>query len=318
MKSSLTLIGATTAALLLTSLPAVAKKRLIVAAVNSEVFNGYARKKLPDGSFKREYYAIADGGFSSGAIRDPSIDKVKFPVLAGKIAEFLALRNYYFAPNAKSANLLMVISWGLTNPSFNRSPYDDTVNGVSNAMNTYKSAAAAAVGTPRSMDGIESPQSAIANADREAFISQLYQLQLYNKIRRRADLKDARLLGYLKTINRLSGISRLAGAGTDYDDLIADIEEPRYYVILKAFDFRAATQHHKVKLLWVTRVSIRAQGNQFDKDMETMLANASQYFGRDSYGLHRRFGNPSVEVGKLKFIGVEAMDTTPKQAKGKD
>lgn len=313
-KSLFILLSAAVSAFLLAKPPARAKQRLVLTAVNSEVYNGYVHRKLPDGSYKREYYAIADGGFSPGDIRDPSIDSVKFPPLAGLIAEFLATRGYFFANDAKSANLLLVIKWGTTTPAVDQGSHQNATDDLLTAMNSYHAAAAAAAGTPRTVDGIESPQSAVANADRATFEQYLYQMQLSNIMRRQADLHDAQLLGYVKAINRLDGILRQVGDETPYEDLISEIEEPRYYVILAAYDFRAATQQRKKKLLWVTRVSIRAQGNQFNKDLPAMLANAAPYFGRDSGGLIHRLRRGVVTIGKLKFLGVETNKQATKKA----
>ena len=105
------------------------------------------------------------------------------------------------------------------------------------------------------------------------------------------------------TISRsvLSG----AGVGTRYNDLVSDVEEDRYFVILAAYDFRRAWKQKQLKLLWVTRVSIRAHGNRFDQDVEAMVRSASHYFGQTSPGLLRqRVPEGKVEVGEPKVIGV--------------
>src|SRR5438045_314841 len=88
----------------------------LVTAVSSKVSNGYSRKKLPDGSFKREYYALSKGVYTPGIAADRSIDGVKFPQVAKIVAQFLSLKNYYLAPDSKSADLLLQISWGKTVP----------------------------------------------------------------------------------------------------------------------------------------------------------------------------------------------------------
>ncbi len=307
------LVSVVAPALLLTPLAATAKE-LIVTSVFSETGSGYARERLPDGSFKREYYAIADGGYSPGEGRDQSIDQVKFPALAGLVAEFLAGRNYYFANDAKSADLLLVISWGTTKPSFESGQYQLAQDQVLNAMNAYKSATIAAAGTFMSVEGIQSPEAAVRDAHLEELHSQLYQMQLFDDMRMKADEQNAKLLGYFRDINYDTGNPKLlAGGGTAYHDLIREIEQPRYYVILAAYDFRAATQHRVKKLLWITRISIRAQGNQFDQDVPAMLASAARYFGRDSNGLIRRFRDGKVTIGEMKVVGYESGATPPKK-----
>ena len=100
-------------------------------------------------------------------------------------------------------------------------------------------------------------------------------------------------------------MSRFAGAGTYFDDLISDIETDRYYVIITAYDFRAVTREKKQKVLWTTRVSIQAQGNQFNERLMAMLDNASRHFGQDSGKLIRQYQRvPRVDLKELKFLGL--------------
>ena len=54
----------------------------IVTAVFSKTYNGYQRTRAADGSFEREYYALANGSYLPGVAADASIDKVKFPQVA--------------------------------------------------------------------------------------------------------------------------------------------------------------------------------------------------------------------------------------------
>jgi hypothetical protein len=318
MKSCLFLLGAVVPGFLLSSLPVEASNDSLVTAVYSDVSNGYVRQKLPDGSFKREFYAIATGDYAPGEFRDHSIDDVKFPTIAGLVAQFLARRNYYFAPDAKSADLLLIIRWGTTIP-FSTGPYRDAQTGILNAMNAFNTTnaaadAAAASGKGMSIEGIQSPEATVRDAARDTLEGQLYQMRMFDDMRRSADERNARLLGYVREINeRSDSPSRFAGAGSYYDDLVSDIEEARYYVIIAAYDFRAATKRQERKLLWVTRVSIQAQRNRFDQCLAEMLANASRYFGQGNGHLIRRYQEGSVNIGELKVLGVEPDSPPPKK-----
>jgi hypothetical protein len=116
------------------------------------------------------------------------------------------------------------------------------------------------------------------------------------------------LLGYLDEINDADGIQRFAGGGDRYKDLIADVEETRYYIVISAYDFQELVKHERKKLLWTTRVSVRAIGNQFDDSIAAMLKSASKYFGQDSGRLVRGEETKGmVEMGDVKFLG-EAKD----------
>src|SRR5512140_413693 len=82
----------------------------LVTSIFSSVSNGYCRQQLADGSFKREYYAIANGTYLPGTTRDHSIDAVPFPQIAKVVAQFLALQNYRVAQDARSADFLLRIT----------------------------------------------------------------------------------------------------------------------------------------------------------------------------------------------------------------
>ncbi len=121
------------------------------------------------------------------------------------------------------------------------------------------------------------------------------------------DFKNAAMLGY-----DAAGV-----IGTDYglelrrtpqrvrrDELISEIEENRYFVVLMAYDFQLMWKHKKHKLLWETRFSISERRNQFDKALPVMAQYASRYFGQDSRGLMRtRVPEGRVEIGEVRSLG---------------
>ncbi len=283
----------------------------IVTSVYSEVSNGYVRQKLPDGSFKREYYALARGQYSPGRDKDRSIDGVRFPDIAGMVAQVLARRNYFFAADKKSADLLLVIQWGTTVP-FRNAQYGNAVMDLLGSMNGYREADRAAKaeaaqhgGSTQFANGTLLEQQVLKTVAREQMESDLITMLMFEDLRRDANADNARLLGYMKEINYRDDITRAAGAGVMFDDLITDIESERYYVIISAYDFRAVTQRQQSKLLWVTRVSIQARGNRFNERLKDMLAAACRYLGQDSGRLVRQYHRGEVSFGDLKFLGYQ-------------
>lgn len=288
-------------ATMLAAMPAEAAKDSIVTAVYSTTSNGYVRKFREDGSPKPEYYALARGRYLPGISKDRTIDGVEFPEVAGTVAGFLGRQGYFLAENAKSAGLLLLITWGTTVP-FGDGTYRAGLDGTISAFNSARSAGAAA-DAGRSPDGIQSPGAALAAAAQSELESQLLQMQMFEDMRRSANRHNAQLLGYLKEIDDRDNPSRFAGAGTAYDELIEDIESERYFVIVEAFDFRAA-QKGEVKPLWVTRVSVQKQGARFDRDFARMVSQASEFFGRDSKRLIRRYREGTVTLGDLRVVGI--------------
>ncbi len=275
----------------------------LVTAVYAKVANNYTREKLADGSYKPEYYAISNGGFIPGIGRDASIDKVPFATIAGVVEQYLGKQEYHMANDAKSAQLLLVVQWGETVP-FGDGIYRNRVDQLTSAMNNVQMTKVAGP-VQRTADGIQSPQNAAAQSAQGELESELLMINMANRARDQANEHNALVLGYMDEINSSNNMSRFAGGGAHYEDLISDIESSRYFVIISAYDFKAVVQNKGTKLLWSTRVSVQAQGNRFDEQLVTMIANASRQFGRDSGRLIRQYQRtPSVNLGELKFLGV--------------
>ena len=301
--------------LLMLIVPAVrASNERIVTAVYSHTYNGYQRAKEADGSPKREYYALANGSFLPGASVDTSIDKIKFPQVAGLTAQFLALRNYRLAPDAKQADFLLVIAWGKTLP-FNDAAYRDntgnyfsTLNQAATARRSLKAAqAVSAQGGPAGggPEGANFQARVLDQEAQNALDAENFQMKMFEDARRDADEFNAKLLGYVDEINHLDTPARFGGVGTVYNDLIDDLENERYFFVISAYDFPTAVKTGKRKLMWATRVSIQAQGNKFNEAAALMMSKASKYFGQDSGRLMQEFEREGkVSLGDLKFVGI--------------
>jgi hypothetical protein len=91
------------------------------------------------------------------------------------------------------------------------------------------------------------------------------------------------------------------------EDIVDDVEENRYFVVLLAYDFQTLWKHKQRKLLWETRFSIRERGHDFGKELGAMAQFASRYFGKDSDGLIRKpMRDVRITIGDPKFLGYEA------------
>jgi hypothetical protein len=293
----------------------------IVTAVFSHTYNGYQRTRAADGSFQREYFALANGSFMPGVAADASIDKVRFPQIAGLTAQFLALRNYRLAADAKQAQFLLVITWGKTiplNEGVYRTNLDSFASAMNNAISPYSFGGQAPAGRFGAMTATTAAAQSFAESDAKE--EAVAQLAMFNDMRRKADEYNAQLLGYVDEINRREGPARFAGGGTGFDDLTDDLENERYFFVISAYDFPTAVKTGQRKLLWATRVSVQAQGNKFNEAAAYMLAKASKYFGQDSGRLVRQFDREGkVTLGELQVVGVvpdsEAHDQSPESKK---
>ena len=286
--------------LLLAVTTAQASNERIITAVYSHTYNGYQRPKAADGTFQREFYALANGSYLPGVGADASIDKVKFPQIAGLTAQLLATHNYLLAQDAKQAQFLLVITWGKTIP-LNDGVYHNFQESFGLAMNQV-AAAKGGAGRFNAMTGPARPQTFAENVEAEAA---LIQLNMGNDMRRKANEYNAQLLGYVDEINDRDSPARFAGGGTFFDDLNEDIENERYFFVVSAYDFPTAVKTGKRKLLWATRVSVQSQGNKFNETAAYMMAKASKYFGENSGRLIRQYDpEGKVRLGELQIVGV--------------
>ncbi len=272
----------------------------VATTVYARVGSGYQRAQAKDGSYKEEYYALSNGGRIAGTTSDNTIDRVTYPEVAEITARFLAQQNYHYAQSKEQAKLLLVLNWGET-LSFNGMNYNYAVQQLSRAAELL------------AKDKMYANQSGAAERDIamgeastkvDAMAEYLLMLRMENKVRDDINLPNAKILGYLDAINEADGIQRWAGGGDNYNDLLAELEEPRYYIVITAYDFPELLKSGKKRLLWQTRVSVRSPGNSFDQSFVPMLKSASPYFGRDSGKLVRAEQEKAkVELGDLKFLG---------------
>jgi hypothetical protein len=274
-----------------------------ITAVSSQASSDYTRTKLPDGSYQAESYTFGEGGHQSGAAHDDTIDKMSFMDVARVIAVPLAKRNYIPVNNRDpdKTQLLIMVYWGTTTGTSSSS---ESV-AYQNLQNNQSSIGpppppAPSMGAPSHGDY----SAIIQSARRDGADSAMATVNTANWERDQADLRNARLLGYDEALSETGG----GGPSTlslRRDDLISEIEDDRYFIVLMAYDYQALWKHKKHKLLWVTRFSIRERGADFSKVFPSMVAYASQYFGQDSHGLLRRpLAEGSVEIGEVKSLGT--------------
>ena len=225
-------------------------------------------------------------------MRDDTVDRLNFIDVARTIAGPLAAKNYLPAKNPNKTKLLVMVYWGMTTGAI-----EDSSSGA-----CQNAAASQRPVTNARNQVAESHQSYPGNLD-------LTLIFMENRLRDLVDVHNAGILGYDST----------GMIGTDYGrglemtalrfrerDLIDEIEDNRYFVVLMAYDFPLMWKQKKHKLLWETRYSIRQWHNDFDKQLLAMTEYASQYFGQDTKGLIRKpIPEGKVEVGEPKVIDFE-------------
>ncbi len=267
-----------------------AGEEAMITAVASKTSGDYVRLKLSDGSYAPETYAFGKGGFWSG-MHDDSIDKLKFIDVARTIAGPLANQNYAPSKDPGKTKLLVMLYWGSTT-------VPPPISG------------SALFGNLRAAE--TNLQIAMASGNRELIIAAKDQvdfaeeaLQSEYRLRNQADWRNAWMLGY---DSKMEETGRFDHTVFQYrrDEVINDIEENRYFVVLMAYDFQLQWKQKKHKLLWETRFSIQEHRNDFKLALPTMAQEASRYFGQDSHGLVRRpLPEGHVTLGEPKVLEYE-------------
>lgn len=284
----------------------------VLTAVFAKTDQQYRRFKGPDGKWERQYYAMVNGGAFADTIRDNAQERIPFSALAAVLAEHLARQRYLPATKPDNVDFLLVVNWGRTMP-FIDNVYREGVDNVMDAMNTHalKSLAADAARanvvnqTEASINLTGSVEDMEAQAAESQMENAMIMQDMMNRSRNLANARTARLLGYMDDINQADGPQRFAGGGNLYDDLIADIEEPRYYITLSAYDFQKTVREGKPKLRWVARMSMRAPGNSFAEKAAAMIAYSASRFGRNTNGLERKlYPQYKVNLEDVRFLGL--------------
>jgi hypothetical protein len=300
------------ALLLLIGLPLARATELSIrelTTVSSTVHNGYQREKLPDGSFKPITYVFGEGECVPGSVADRSLDRVKFGPLARSLSAPLAKLGYQPARDSHKIDQLLAVSWGRT-IGWDSSGYGDAYGTLNTTFDTMKSAFPDSLRMPPGNFGpgqSSPPTRGLGGTPGAAndMDNMMWRLSVQDDARNRTNLRNAQLLGYYETLRHTpTFFGNLVS--TRREELLDDLEDDRYYVILVAYDFPTTLQNRKPKVLWITRFSLRARGNDFDQNINRMIGTAASYFGRSSDGLRReQIPEGYVKTGELKVLDKE-------------
>jgi len=289
-------------------------------AVSSRKSSDYLRALQADGSFQPEFYAFGEGGHWSAAASDATVDRMKFMDVARAIAGPLENQNYVPANDPRKTNLLILVYWGRTgtaahsNASIALQELQDAA-GVAAAAKSAGTQALASANTILIAGGsmpcgrFDPDTNAAQASDQmpadDAMAGAMAVAAAADHSRDRADARNAALLGYDSLWNAAKG---LKGTPLEYrrEDLVKELEEGRYFVVLMAYDFQMLWKQKKHRLLWETRVSIRQHNHGFDTELLAMAQTASRYFGQDSHGLVRKeIPEGRVQIGDIRLVGSE-------------
>jgi len=294
----------------------VSAKPIPETSVFSDISPDYQRTPLVGGGFVPETYVVGKGVCMDQTGEDESLSKTSFRDVSHIIAEALARDDFVPAPEPKNAKLLIVFNWGRTTPFEGNSSGSD-LNRLGASMNasaqTTAQLAQAQAFSPSSRWQNQSVSQAMFQLQQSQLSEQNDELgqmlalqQMDQSARERADLFNARLLGYHLELKRAAELKDfMLSANFSVDSVLDEIESPRYFVILQAYDFQMMLKEKTRKLLWTTRFSVSAKGHSFDEELRNMAMASVGLFGSDSKTLKRGLDSSRVEIGELEYSRVD-------------
>jgi hypothetical protein len=272
-----------------------------LVAISSKVSKDYVRRKLSDGSYKPETYTFGEGDNWGGIRLDFSADHLKFMDVARAMAVPLAQKNYLPTHDKDVTDLLIMVYWGTTLSA--RKPEDNLTMQKMQDVDRGQDQAQMMLNHASSASEHKAATIEVAAAAAQ-MRSTLVELQSENQRREDDDVKTVALLGYDSWWLDTEAASGGGERAFRKRDMLDEVEEDRYFVVLMAYDFRSMMKK-KAKLLWEVHFSVREQGHLFDKELPGMIAKASEYFGRESGGLqHQNIEEGKVLIGPVKSLGA--------------
>jgi hypothetical protein len=281
-----------------------------IVAVYSSVSPAYVRVSQPGGGYRPETFAFGEGGELGSPMSDLSIDSMHIADIAALIAPALVRQSYVPTDDAMKTDLLVMVYWGTTAGTSNTSEHQTAQDSIPVPPPPPPKGPPAGAGEMQgdpstSGTGFRAAMYNAAKHDAEGGLTETMTMENFSNLKRdHQDIANAMILGYLPELNAAGG-AKVTSVNLRREELVDELEEGRYYVVLMAYDFQLLRTHKQRKLLWETRFSIRERGHDFGKDVAAMAKNASKYFGRDSGGLQRDAFDARVDIGPLKVIGFD-------------
>jgi hypothetical protein len=242
--------------------------------VSSTAADDYSQRKFGSGAPKPETYLFFQGKFYGGVIRDHDLEHAQFGQIVQVLGRDLVQQNYFPTKDPKDADLLIVVHWGTTE--------------------VYQDDLATSMALPNN-GGTTAPTRSMG------------MLQQFSNEDRQINMEmNAHLLGYGQQLSQRQAKASTNTVTNDEYQLLMNLGDERYFVILMAYDFRTMKKGVRPKLLWSTRFSMQGPGNRFTSALPVMSHVAASYFGHAD-GVKNvnvpRVPDGKVEVGKPTVVG---------------
>jgi hypothetical protein len=284
---------------------------------------GYTERKFAGPAVRRETYVIGEGSFFGGITADRSLDRMPFRRIAESLAPELARQQFWPAQDLASADLLIVVHWGVTTPHQSWRDAQDVTTVSLDPREIARSDNLAADQLLQDTSNSD-PNANTSDSNRPAVADSFSQWQVPPDFERMQEFSDeaarnyrhasnAQLLGYTRALREMG---RSAFGSAEEDTLRGDLSSERYLIVLCAYDVKTpAAPGQKRRPVWITHVNIRAAGNNFSGALARMGHAGADFFGRSTDA--PTTVRPKVREGRASFgpLIILGMDepTSPKK-----
>lgn len=259
-------------------------------AVSASADAAYTQRKFDGPKVRTESYVFMEGTFVAGQTVDRSIERMPFRRVAEFLAPELARQQFFPAPDAQGADLLIVVHWGTTTPRTSAAEMQGQVTlsldqsqerALQNETKSQTDGTAAWLGAGSEIDrqlGFEQTERFTDTLDSDY-----------------ATANSAKLLGYTKSLKQYE--QRIFGSAEE-TTLRSDLSTERYFVILKAYDLKAPlAPGEKRRAVWTAHLNVRSPGNNFGTALKRMGLVGADYFGRSTATVETQ--RPKVREGRV-------------------
>jgi hypothetical protein len=290
--------------------PLRADKTVVVRSV---VDYAYAQRPPPTAE-KVERYVFARGQYYNAIPMDRYLGRMEFRTLAATLAQDLRKSFYEPASSILTADLVLVVHWGVTQAASSLGDGmlqdNDLLRLAGDAVDSARELSANA----SNLESISQAQLATAQADfdlRNASSTALA-MGARDEGRQQSNLELLGMQGAVYQEDKSMFGSALA------DALREMANEERYFFVIMAYDAQAMREGRK-KRLWTTRASIRGAGVNFAIALDRMSGAAAEAHGKPQGSIafetsrDRRVKEGKVAIGEITVLGEAAPPATTKK-----
>jgi hypothetical protein len=271
-------------------------ERLVTVRATADTV--YSQRRAATNPPKAETYIFAKGQYFPGVTYDATLNKMPFEKIAQILAFDLQRQNYLPTKSLETADLLIVVHWGVTMGNDRGAALAaldlDSLRQAGEGVDLARQALAGDTsGELASLGIVEAAEAALRSTVRSTDM-------MYQGDDLHAE-SNAELLGFKSALNADSKSLFETEQGRT---LRAMIDEERYFMIMIAYDAPKFREGKKRKL-WISRLSIRAAGVNFKIAMDRMSNAGGKFFGTRQTELAMEYLKERkgvVTVGDLKVI----------------